>query len=64
MAVTRTKLDSMSIEFIPKFTGLAAELWASIPADTKRKLLFERLVQEMSPVTITNFTGVVKGGDL
>ena len=55
----------MNVESIPKFTGPAAKLWATIPADAKSRLLANvwcgRCRHE---VTITNFTGVVKAGDL
>lgn len=59
------KLDSMSIESIPKFTSPAAELWAAIPADAKKKLLSNVWCGKCRhEVTITNFTGAVKEGDL
>lgn len=55
----------MSIESIPKFTGPAAELWASIPADTKKKLLSNVWCGKCRhEVTISNFTGAVKERDL
>lgn len=55
----------MSIESIPKFTDPAAELWASIPADTKKLLLSNVYCGKCRhEVTIKNFTGVVKDGDL
>lgn len=55
----------MSIESIPKFTGTAATLWASIPADAKKKLLANvRCGKCRHEVTIKNFTGAVKSGDL
>jgi hypothetical protein len=55
----------MSIESIPKFTDPAAKLWAAIPAD-KMKLLLSNVwcVSCRHAVTITNFTGAVKAGDL
>lgn len=55
----------MNIESIPKFTGPAAALWVAIPADDKKKLLSNVWCANCRhEVTITNFTGVVKGGDL
>ena len=59
------KLDSMSIESFPKFTGPAAELWAAIPAEAKKQLLSNVWCGKCRhEITITNFTGAVKGGDL
>lgn len=58
-------MNSMSIEFIPKFTRPAAKLWATIPADAKKLLLFNVwCVQCRHAVTITDFAGTVVGGDL
>ena len=55
----------MSIESIPKFTGPAAELWAAIPAETKKQLLSNVWCGKCGhEITITNFTGAVKAGDL
>ncbi|WP_084181195.1 hypothetical protein [Polaromonas glacialis] len=55
----------MSIESISKFTGAAAELWAAIPADIKKKLISNVLCGKCRhEVTISNFTGAVKSGDL
>jgi len=55
----------MSIESIPKFTGLAAKLWATIPIETKKLLLANVWCGKCRhAVTITNFTGAVKAGDL
>ena len=59
------KLDPVNIESIPKFTGPAAELWASIPTDIKNKLLSNVWCGKCRhEIAITNFTGAVKGGDL
>ena len=55
----------MSIESIPKFTAPAAKLWASIPSNSKKKLLSNVWCWKCRhEVTITNFSGVVKAGDL
>lgn len=55
----------MTIETIPKFTGLAAERWATIPSELKKLLLSNvwcgNCRQEK---TITNFSGSIKKGDL
>lgn len=55
----------MSVESLPNFTAPAARLWASIPAEN-RKILLSSLhcAKCRHDVTMTNFTGVVKGGDL
>ena len=55
----------MNIESIPKFTDPATKLWATIPADKKKLLLSNVWCGKCRhEVTITNFTGVVKAGDL
>ena len=55
----------MSIESIPKFTAPAASLWASISSNSKKLLLSNVWCCKCRhDVTITNFTGVVKDGDL
>ena len=55
----------MTIESIPKFTEVAAKLWSTIPADKKKLLLSNVLCGKCRhAVTITNFTGAVKAGDL
>ena len=55
----------MPIETIPKFTPLAAKLWDAVPADLRKKLLSNVWCGKCRhEVTITNFTGAVKGGDL
>ena len=55
----------MPVETIPNFTAPAAKLWAKIPAHT-RKLLLSNVwcVNCHHEVTITNFSGAVRGGDL
>lgn len=55
----------MVIESIPKFTSPAAKLWATIPSDIKKLLLANVWCGKCAhAVTITNFSGAVKGGDL
>jgi len=55
----------MNVESIPKFTGPTAKLWATIPVETKKLLLSNVWCGKCRRVvTITNFTGAVKAGDL
>lgn len=55
----------MAIESIPKFTAPAAKLWAAIPSDGKKLLLSNVWCGNCRhAVTITNFSGTVKAGDL
>lgn len=55
----------MTIESIPKFTAPAAKLWAKIPEQHKKLLLANVWCWNCKhEVTITNFSGAVKGGDL
>lgn len=55
----------MSVESIPKFTEPAAKLWATALPDTKKLLLSKVWNGKCRHgVTISNFTGVVKGGDM
>ncbi len=55
----------MPIEYIPKFTAPAAKVWATIPNDSKKLLLSNVWCGKCRHnVTITNFTGAVKAGDL
>lgn len=55
----------MPIESLPKFTAPAAKLWDALPAD-KRKLLLANVWcgNCRHSVTIVNFSGAVKAGDL
>ena len=55
----------MTVESIPNFTSPAAKLWTAIPSD-KRKLLLANVYccKCGGSTTITNFSGVVKSGDL
>ena len=55
----------MTIESIPEFTGPAAKLWATIPSHSKKLLLANVWCGKCRHgVTITNFSGTVKTGDL
>jgi hypothetical protein len=55
----------MTVESLPSFTPPAAKLWRSIPAEARKRLLSNVwCVDCRHTVTITHFTGAVKGGDL
>jgi len=55
----------MTVESIPKLTRPAAKLWAKAPVQAKKLLLSNVWCVHCShSVTITDFTGTVKGGDL
>ena len=55
----------MTVELIPKFTPAAAKLWEAIPASLRKTLLSKVWCGKCGhAVTITNFSGTVKGGDL
>jgi hypothetical protein len=55
----------MKVESIPKFTPAAAKLWEAIPPHTRKLLLSNVWCGKCAhAVTITNFSGTVKGGDL
>ena len=55
----------MPIETIPTFTPPAVKLWEAIPADTRKRLLSNVWCGNCRHgVTITNFSGAVKAGDL
>ena len=55
----------MNVEFIPEFSTAAAKLWVAIPSDTRKSLLTSVWCSQCHhAITITNFTGVVKAGDL
>jgi len=55
----------MNIEKISEFTAPAAKFWTAIPPET-RKLLQSNVWRSKcrQDVTIANFSGAVKGGDL
>lgn len=52
----------MTVESIPQFTVPAAKLWAVIPSHVRKQLLSN--VWCRHEVTITNFSGAVRGGNL
>ena len=55
----------MTFESIPNFTAPAAKLWATIPLATKKLHLANFYCGECTgSTTITNFSGVVRSGDL
>ena len=55
----------MTVESIPNFTAAAAKLWATLPIATKKLLLANVYCGKCrGSVTITNFSGVVRSGDL
>ena len=55
----------MSVESIPQFSSPAAKLWAAIPANVKKLLLSNVWCGKCRhAVTIKNFSGTVKGGDV
>lgn len=55
----------MAIESIPIFTFAAAKLWDTIPHDTQKLLLANVWCGKCRhEVTITDFSGTVKAGDL
>ncbi len=55
----------MPIESIPKFTAPASKLWAAIPTETRKMLLSNVWCGKCRhEVTIINFSGAVKAGDL
>ncbi len=55
----------MTVESLLTFTRPARQRWESIPAGIRQRLLANVwCVQCRHEVTITNFTGAIKGGDL
>ena len=55
----------MTVESIPNFTPAAANLWAAIPPEIKKRLLANVWCGHCRhEVIITNFTGAVRQGDL
>ena len=55
----------MAVESLPTFTRPARQRWESIPADIRQRLLANVWCgQCRHEVTITNFTGAIKGGNL
>ena len=56
---------AMTVESLPDFTRPARQRWESIPADIRQRLLANvRCGRCRHEVTITNFSGTIKGGDL
>lgn len=55
----------MDVESLPDFTPPARQCWESIPAPIRQRLLANVwCVRCRHEVTITNFSGSIKGGDL
>ena len=55
----------MAVESLPGFTRPARQRWESIPANIRQLLLANVWCgQCRQEVTITNFSGTIKGGDL
>jgi len=55
----------MAVESLPSFTRPARQRWEFIPADIRQRLLTNVWCgQCRHEVTITNFSGTIKGGDL
>lgn len=55
----------MTVETIPSFTPAAADLWGKLKPESKKTLLANVWCSHCGrSVTITNFSGVVKGEGL
>lgn len=55
----------MAVESLPHFTRPARQRWESIPADIRQRLLANVWCMYCRhEVTITNFTGTIKGSNL
>jgi hypothetical protein len=55
----------MTVESIPAFTPPAAKLWDAIPPDIRKTLLSNVWCGKCRhEVTITNFSGTARSGDL
>lgn len=55
----------MGVESLPNFTPPARQRWESIPAQIRQRLLANVWCgQCRHEVTITNFSGAIKGGNL
>jgi hypothetical protein len=63
---TQTPKESrMVVESLPKFTKPARQRWESIPAEIRQRLLANVWCRRCGhETTITNFSGIIKGGDL
>ena len=63
--MVRFKLSPMNIESMPSFTTPAMKLWSAVPTEVKKLLLSNVWCSACGhAVTIKNFTGAVKSGDL
>ena len=59
------KPNKMIVESLPDFTPPARKHWESIPPDIRRQLLANVWCGACCrEVTITNFTGAIRNGDL
>lgn len=54
----------MIVESLSEFTPHAAQLWAAISCDDRKKLLASVYCSKCGITTITNFSGVVRSGEL
>jgi hypothetical protein len=55
----------MTVESLPNFTRPARQRWECIPADIRQRLLANVWCGQCRyDVTIKNFSGTIKGGDL
>lgn len=55
----------MTVEKLPTFSSGAAKLWSAVPAETKKLLLSNVWCTKCRhEVTIRNFSGTVKSGNL
>lgn len=59
------RIDTQGVESLPTFTEEARRRWMGIPADIRQRLLANVwCVHCRNEVTITNFSGTMKGRDL
>lgn len=59
------KTEAVTVESLPNFTRPARQRWESIPANIRRRLLANVWCgQGRHEVTITNFSGAIKSGNL
>ena len=54
----------MAVQNLPDFTRPARQRWESIPTDIRQRLLANVWCGARHEVTITNFTGTIKSGNL
>ena len=63
--MVRFKLIPMSIESTLNFSAPAMKLWSAVPSDIKKQLLSSVWCGACGhAITMKNFTGAVKSGDL